>query len=49
MTDFEIKLIGCTRGYETSIRYKARIEEAEEIFDDVVELIYDREYTVSSV
>ena len=46
MTDFEIKLLGCTRGYETSIRYKARIDEAEEIFDDLVELILDREYTV---
>ena len=46
MTDFEIKLMGCSRGYETSIRYKARIDEAEEIFDDVVELISDREYSV---
>ena len=46
MTDLEIKLMGCSRGYETSIRYKARIDEAEEIFDDVVELISDREYSV---
>ena len=47
MADFEIKLLGCLKGYETSIRYKARIDEAEEIFDDVVELIQDREYSVS--
>ena len=48
MAEFEIKLQGCPRGYETSIRYKARIDEAEEIFDDVVELILDREYAVRS-
>ena len=47
MADLEIKLLGCTRGYETSIRNKARIEAAEEIFDDLVELIIDREYLVS--
>ena len=46
MTDLEIKLMGCSSGYETSIRYKARLDEAEEIFDDVVELISDREYSV---
>ena len=46
MADFEIKLLGCTRGYETSIRYKARIDEAEEVFDDLVELVLDREYSV---
>ena len=46
MTDLEIKLMGCSRGYETSIRYKTRIDEAEEVFDDVVELISDREYSV---
>ena len=47
MAEFEIKLLGCTRGYETSIRYKTRIDEAEETFDDLVELIHDREYSVS--
>ena len=49
MADLEIKLLGCTRGYETSIRNKARIEAAEEIFDDLVELIIDREYLVSQL
>ena len=49
MENLEIKLLGCIRGYETSIRYKARIDEAEEIFDDLVELVLDREYTVSPI
>ena len=49
MVDLEIKLLGCQRGYETSIRYKARIDSAEEIFDDVVELVIERDYRVSSI
>ena len=46
LADMEIKLFGCSRGYETSIRYKARIDEAEETFDELTELILDREYMV---
>lgn len=45
--DLELKLMSNHKGYETSIRYKARIDEAEEIFDDLVELILEREYSVS--
>ena len=46
--DLELKLMSNHKGYETSIRYKARIDEAEEIFDDLVELILEREYSVST-
>ena len=47
LMDLELKLMSNHKGYETSIRYKARIDEAEEIFDDLVELILEREYSVS--
>ena len=47
ITDLELKLLCCTRGYETSIRYVARIEAAEETFNELIELILDREYEVS--
>ena len=46
LLDLEIKLLGCTSGYETSHRYKARINGAEEMFDDLVEMINDRDYKV---
>ena len=42
--DLELKLLNCKNGYETSIRYKNRIDEAEGILEDLVDLVKDRDY-----
>lgn len=49
IADLELKLLCCAKGYETSIRYVARIEAAEEIFNNIVELILDRDYEVQYI